>query len=305
MQRTGKEATTTLGTHLISLHIKTAFRGVIKNSLMALASIMSCACCLFLYGLFMLLTLNVFFIGQQVQNQCEIQAYFVADLSQEAIDAACEKIAAIDNITETVFESKDEALQNYKEQLGEDASALDGLDGENFMRNSLKIRMKDISTVAQTVQLVGEIEGVEEVKNRQDIVDKILSINKGIRLISFIVMILLTFVSLLIIVNTIKLSVQSRANEIHIMKYVGATNWFVRWPFIIEGLIVGAFGGLLATLAVTGGYGYLISYTKEAMDIVKFYSVPELTLPLITILLFGIVMGGFGSFLAVRRHLDV
>lgn len=303
---TRKGACIALGIRSISYHIKSAFHSVFLNRLMSVASILTVACCLFLFGVFLLFTVNVNYLGDQIQAQCEIQAFMDIDISDADAQKVYDEISKLDNVKQAVFETKAQAMENYKEQLGGDAVALEGLEEDNFLRNSVKITLNDLSQANVLVEKLKTIPGVDDVKNRQDIMDSVLRVTNYIKNTSLVIMIILTVVALFIISNTIKLSVNARANEIHIMKYVGATDWFIRWPFVIEGIIVGIVGGILALLVLFAGYGQLYNSLKDFFDIFKLYSFGQIGFMLCgLVMLFGIFMGSVGSIIAIRRHLRV
>lgn len=287
-------------------YTKTAFMGIINNRLMSISSILTIGCCLFLFSVFLLFTLNINSIGEQIKSQCEIQAYIDMSIDGDAAYAIQDEIDKIPNVSETIFETKAEAFENYAEQLGGNSIALEGLDGEDFLRNSVKIKLHDLALAQQTADEVSKVEGVAEVINHQDTVDNVLNVTTYIQSASFIIMLILMVVSLFIISNTIKLSVASRANEIHIMKFVGATNWFIRWPFIIEGVLIGFLGSLLALLVTYLGYIPLYTSVTEAFSLLKLCSPASITGLLVPLVIaFGCVMGALASTVSTTRHLKV
>ncbi|MDO5478435.1 MAG: permease-like cell division protein FtsX [Clostridia bacterium] len=287
-------------------YTKTAFMGIVNNRLMSISSILTIGCCLFLFSVFLLFTLNINFIGEQIKSQCEIQAYIDMEIDGDEALAIQTEIDAIPNVKDTVFESKEKAFENYSEQLGGNSVALEGLASEDFLRNSVKITLVDLTLAQETAEQVAEVEGVAEVMNHQDTVDNVLNATTYIQSASFIIMLILMVVSLFIISNTIKLSVASRASEIHIMKFVGATNWFIRWPFIIEGVLIGLLGSLLALLVTYLGYIPLYKSVTDAFSLLKLCSpasVSGLLIPLV--IAFGCFMGALASTVSTTRHLKV
>lgn len=287
-------------------YTKTALLSMANNRLMTVSSILTIACCLFLFSVFFLFTMNINYISDQVKSQCEIQAYIDSSIDGEAAEAIASEIDKIDNVAATKFESKAEAFENYAQRLGGDSIALEGLRGEDFLRNSVKISLNDLTLSKETAQVISQIPGVAEVKNHQDTVDRVINVTSYVQQASFIIMLILMIVSLFIISNTIKLSVASRANEIHIMKFVGATNWFIRWPFIIEGIFLGFLGSLLALLVTYLGYVPLFNSVTESFSLLKLCSPSSVSSALVSlVILFGCLMGGFASTLSTTRHLKV
>ncbi len=287
-------------------YTKTAFLSMAHNRLMTASSILTIACCLFLFSVFLLFTMNLNFIIDQIKSQCEIQAYIDASIDGAEAEAIEGVINGMDNVAATRFESKAEAFQNYAARLGGDAVALEGLEGEDFLRNSVKISLDDLNLAKETAERVSAVPGVAEVKNHQDTVDKVISVTGYVQNASLIIMLVLMVVSLFIISNTIKLSVASRANEIHIMKFVGATNWFIRWPFIIEGIIIGFLGALLALGVTYLGYVPLFNSVAQSFSVIEILSPASVSSELISlVILFGCLMGGLASTVSTTRHLKV
>ena len=287
-------------------YTKTAILGIINNRLMSVSSILTIGCCLFLFSVFLLFTMNINYVGEQIKSQCEIQAYIDIEIDGDEALAIASEVEKIPNVEKTVFETKAQAFENYSEQLGGNSIALEGLEEEDFLRNSVKITLEDLTLAESTASEVEKIEGIAEVINHQETVDNVLKVTTYIQTASFVIMIILMIVSLFIISNTIKLSVASRANEIHIMKFVGATNWFIRWPFIIEGILIGFVGSLLALLVSYSGYVPLYSSVTESFSLIKLYAPASLTGIIVpTVIAFGCIMGAFASTVSTTRHLKV
>lgn len=291
----------------LKYYMKTAFSGMLNNRLMSVSSILTVACCLFLFSVFLLFTLNINFIGDQIKSQCEIQAYIDININDsETLNRIYSDVSKVPNVDKATFETKAEAFNNYRERLGGDSLALEGLSGEDFLRNSVKVSLKDLSLSATTSEELKKIDGVADVVNHQDTVDNVISITSYIKNASFIIMLILMVVSLFIISNTIKLSVASRAEEIHIMKFVGATNWFIRWPFIIEGIMIGFIGSIISLIVTFLGYIPLytsITASFGMVDILSPLSVAGLIISLGII--FGCGMGAIASTFSTTRHLKV
>ena len=234
---------------------------------MTLSSVVTVTGCLILFGVFLLFSVNINYISDQIKDQCELQAFIDISYSEKDARALENKISAVENVKSVEMETKDEAFENYKEMLGDDAVALEGLETEDFLRHSYKVTLKDISQSQPTAAAIAKVGGVADVRNRKDIMDKIFDFTGMVKSVSLYSMILLSVIAVLIISNTIKLAVHAREKEIHIMKYVGATDWFIRWPFIIEGIIVGIIGALI-TLGVLGiCYGSITAAASSFLDI--------------------------------------
>ncbi|MBQ7876670.1 MAG: permease-like cell division protein FtsX [Clostridia bacterium] len=289
--------------------LKNALLGMKRNGEMTVTAIITVTSCLLLFGVFMLLSANINQIGNQIRNQCQIQAFieFEATAEQEqAVVNALNNKEKFPNIKKCTFVSKADAMREYREYLGTSASAFDGVEGEEFLRSSVKIDMHDITKSKELAAQLANVQYIAKVSNRQDVVDRIISVTDTIKNASFIAMLILLFVAVFIIANTIKLSVEARKDEIHIMKYVGATAGFVRRPFVLEGILTGVIGGVISLVIVSVGYNYAIKFMKDFLDI--FTLIPFGTIfpfMLGTTLVFGVIMGAVGSAIALSKHLKV
>lgn len=285
---------------------KNALKGMTRNGEMTLTSIITVTSCLLLFGVFMLLSANINYIGEQIRNQCQIQAYIDYEATSEEEQAAFNAISSLDNVSNCWFVSKRDAMEEYKEYLGADASAMEGLDGEEFLPSSVKIEMNDIEQAQKLAMDIAKIPNVYKVTNRQDLLQKVIDVTDVIKNGSLIAMLILLVVAVFIISNTIKLSVESRKDEIHIMKYVGATAGFVRRPFIYEGILTGVIGGAVSLVLIGFGYNAAIRFMKGFLDIFNLISFMDI-LPFMvgTTFVFGVVMGIIGSAIALTKHLKV
>ena len=285
--------------------LKTAFSSLGRNAMMTLASIVTIACCLFLLGVFLLMTFNINYIGSQISEKCELQAYinqWASGLGEERI---LKEISALPNVESAEFESKEQAFENARAMGAEMNEALEGMEGEDIFRSSVKVTLKDLTLADETAAQMAAVSGVAKVNNRQDIIRKVIAATNVIRIGSLIAMLILVLTAIFIIRNTIELSVNAREEEIHIMKFVGATDSFIRHPFVMEGIIVGLVGAAIAITVIAFGYSALALHAESLRD-VKIYSFSETAIPLIGgVLVFGLLMGGVGSRAAVKRHLKV
>jgi len=284
-----------------------AFRSVFRNGLMSATSIFTVVCCMIILGVFMIVSINVNFIAQQLESQCEIQAFIDEAYTAEEVESVRTKVLAIGNVADAQIHTKEDAYNDMREMFAENASLLDGYAGEdNPFRDSLKITLKDLEEISTTMTEILAVEGVEEVTDKQSTMESILQFSRNIRNISFWGMVLLCLVSVFIIANTIKLAVYARRKEIGVMKFVGATDWFIRWPFIFEGIIIGVIGALIAFALVSWGYVALTGQANVGIDLFKFKTYKEIAWSMIGMFVsIGAVIGAVGSALSIRKHLDV
>ncbi|MBR5536060.1 MAG: permease-like cell division protein FtsX [Clostridia bacterium] len=286
--------------------LKNALIGMKRNGEMTVTAILTVTSCLLLFGVFMLLSANINYIGEQIRNQCQIQAYIDFDATEDEEMLVYSQVRSLPNVSECDFISKADAMEEYRDYLGADASAFDGLEGEEFLRSSVKVNMTDIEKAKELEAAIKNIPGIAKVSNRQDVVQRVIDVTDVIRTGSLAAMIILLLVAIFIISNTIKLSVFARKDEIHIMKYVGATAGFVRRPFILEGVMTGIIGGVISLVLIGFGYTYVIGLMKEFLDIFKLIPFSEI-LPFMvaTTFIFGVLMGAVGSAIALVKHLKV
>jgi cell division transport system permease protein len=288
----------------IAYYIKEAFYSVCRNGWMSFASIGVVAVTLFILGSFMLLNINVEHITEDIKHQVEIIARVEEDLPAAGVDQLRVALIQLDKVEEVRFVSKQEALDNLREQLG---SLVDGYDNErNPLRDSFEIRTtipEDIPLVASEVEV---LPGIANVEYGIDAWEKLFSFTGAVRWLGMAFMLGLALTALFLIANTIKLTVNARSKEIKIMKYVGATEWFVRWPFLIEGIFLGFFGALLPTVFLIFIYREAVTWASLNLYFLPLVA-PDLVLGDVTklLLLLGAVIGGVGSLVSMRRFLKV
>lgn len=285
-----------------------AKKNVSRNGLMSIASLFTIACCLIILGVFAILSLNVNSITDQIKDQCEVQLYINAGTAAERVEAIGSEIRAVDNVKEATLFTKEETLAYAKNDMFEGKEELlDGFDEDNPFSDSYKIILTDIEKTDETVDALSQIRDVEKVVNKQDVVNIVLSVSDLMKKFSIAVMIVLLIVAIVIISNTVKLTVFNRRKEINIMKYIGATDRFIRVPFVLEGLIIGFLGAVFAFLVVFWGYFALLKYMNGlSFNIFKLVGLWEVA-PIVGILflIFGCLIGVSGSAISMRKYLHV
>lgn len=282
-------------------------KGLLSNSLMTLASIGIVIASLVIFGIFVLFGLNINSIGNQIKEQCEINVYLPNDMNRDDVRAIGSQLSEIEYVKEAQLYTKEERLQNYKEGIRHDqAEVITTLEADNPLRDAYILSLTDVRMANQVAAEAAKIQGVEEVTNRQDLIKTILSITNTVRNVSIWLLIILAGISIFIISNTIKLGMFSRRKEINIMKFVGATNWFIRWPFIIEGMLLGAVGATISALIVMFGYSSVLGTLQEFMGNITLLGASEVVnIIIISFALMGIGIGMAGSAMSIRKHLHV
>ena len=287
-------------------YMKSASSSFVRNGIMTIASFITVTCCLFLFGVFLLFTTNMNYISEQIEAQCEIVARININVDDAKQQEIYSRILALENVADAQLETKAQAFNNFKQKLGEDADVMEGLDKEDFLRSSIKITLDDIRKTKQTIAFVSMIDGIDEVENHQDIVGKVVKFTSAVKSGSAIAMLVLLLIAVFIIQNTIKLSVYAREKEIHIMKFVGATDHFIRMPFVIEGIMIGFLGFIVSFAVIALGYNAAIGSVASLINLFEFVSLQKCILQLaVSMAAFGVLMGAAGSGMSLKRHLKV
>ncbi len=281
---------------------KEGFKNVWNNRIMSIASVCVLVSCLVLTGAATLLSVNVSNVVDSVGQSNETTVYIDDNYSQLEAVYIGKEIEKVDNVTSAEFYSKDDAFKNYKDELGDELFALIE-ENRNPLPDSFIVVMDDLSLYDETVKKIQQIEGVDSINNRGDFAKKLTEISNLISVISLGIVIALTVISLFIIANTIRATMYSRRYEISIMKSVGATNMFVRIPFLVEGMLI----GLISAGVATGGIALLYEGVAQAISSsmpISFIPITEIILPIaVAFVIAGVLVGFFGSFISIRKYL--
>lgn len=293
-----------------SYYVKEAAIGIWRNRLMSLASVIVVILTLLILGAFTLINLNIQAISDGIKDQVEIVAYLKEEVDSEpSLTQLRAQLLALDGVQQVTFVSKDDALERLRERLGDQAGIIAGLE-RNPLPASFEIRPQDAEVTSVLADKIARLSGVESVDYGQQIVEQLLSFSRGIQIFGYIVIAFLGVVSLFLISNTIKLTVYSRRRQIGIMKYVGATDWFIRWPFIMEGIFLGLLGALITYLLLF--YGYTFLYFRSSTWLYQNFLSVQMVVPEVAgkellrfLFIFGAGIGAVGSAVSVRRFLKV
>ena len=289
---------------------KQGLQGMWRNRGMGLASISSISAVLMILGivLILILSINSFVLDTSTKFDT-IEIFLLDDIKDEQmeeIENTIMKTAGVDSI---IFQSKDSALDILKERWGEEAYLLEGLEQNNPLPNSYIINVQDIKHAENVVNAIKTLDGIEEVKYDKDVIDKLMKFADYVQIGGIILIAVLVAVSVFIISNTIKLTVTARRREVNIMKYVGATNNYIRGPFIMEGVMFGFLGALVSIVVVYYGYEYFFKMVNEQLYalLAVFLVAPKVLLTDISIIFIaiGIGIGALGSLVSLKRFLNV
>ncbi|WP_312258894.1 permease-like cell division protein FtsX [Megamonas funiformis] len=286
--------------------IKEVYTSFKRNIWMTLASIFTVVLSLFILGFFSIVILNLNKMADTLESQVQISVYLKDDLSQEEIDETKETLSKIEGLEDIKFTTREEAMENFKERLGDQQFLLDALDDTNPLPDSFSLTVTSPQQVKTIADTAAALDSVESASYSQDIINHLFNLTHLIRLIGIALIILLTGAAIFIISNTIRLTVFARRKEIAIMKYVGATDWFIRWPFLLEGICLGFIGGGLATIFLYIVYNQV---TQEIYEAMAFFPLipqhPFIDYISLAILVAGIIIGALGSTISLKRFLKV
>ncbi len=292
--------------------IKQGLQGMWRNRSMGLASIGSIAAVLIILGIVLTMILNINHIVEETGNKLDelhvLLDYDIKEETKEKVLADLKKIKEIENIE---YIDRDEALEDIKEDWDDYGYLLEGLK-YNPLQDSYMVQLNDIEKAKNVVIKIEGMEGVDEVTYFQELLDKLLKFTKQVQTGGFIIIIVLVLISVFIISNTIKITVSARKKEIEIMKYIGATNGYIRGPFLIEGVMFGLIASILSTGIVKAGYKKVfLTVNRSLSDLLTSYGSyvldPKIIMPDITVIFIaiGVGIGALGSLISLKKFLDV
>lgn len=287
--------------------IKDAFISLKRNKTISIASIITVLITFFVLGTFSLVAKNANLAMGDVEDKVELVVFLLEDVKLIDKREVEVKLRQQEGVKEIVYESKEEAFKNFEELMKESEGLLKGYSLEkNPFPESYIIKLEDPSYAEAISESVVGLPGVESIRNQEDLINTVTSIVKGVRVIGVVLFVILIAVSIFLIMNTTKLTVYSRRREVGIMKFVGATDWFIRWPFIIEGMVIGVIGSLLSVIALFFLYKVIFGMIVTKMLMVNLISpMYVLTSLLWKFVLGGLVVGGTASYAALRKFLIV
>ena len=285
---------------------KEGLRGVFSHGFRSFASITVIAACLIIMGSFALVGVNIDSIIKDMEQDSQILAFVDESLTQDDARLLEGAIRTLDNVREVRFVTREEALENYKSQY-EDTSLFDDIDA-TVLRNRYVIYLNDITLMEATKEALENVPGVADVNAEVGIAQGFITVRNVVSVITAILIVVLLVVSLFMMSNTIKLATFTRREEIAIMKMVGANNGFIRFPFVVEGLIMGLLGAGIGFLMQWAIYNFISERIMNSMAGNLFTVLPFGTImtPLLLVYLaVGVLVGAFGGGMAIRNYLKV
>lgn len=293
--------------------MKQGVKNIGRNKLFSLASVATMAACIFLFGLFFSVILNFNYIVKKAEEGVAITVFFEENLEDSKVEAIGDALRDRDDVLKVTYVSADEAWDTFKDEyFGESKDLAEGFKDDNPLAGSdnYEVYMKDVESQKEVVKFAEGLDGVRKV-NKSDVVAKTLSsVNKLILYVSAAIILILLIVTVFLISNTVTIGITVRKEEIAIMKYIGAKDYFVRGPFIVEGILIGLVGAAIPLVGLYVVYDKAIDYImtrfsilNNILDFMPVWDVYKILLP--TGLLLGVGIGFIGSFFTIRKHLKV
>ncbi|WP_288908316.1 permease-like cell division protein FtsX [uncultured Megasphaera sp.] len=277
-----------------------------RNSFMSIASIVTVALSFFILGIFAIMVANLDNFADNLENQVQISVYLKDGLTTEQVMSVGKRLKALPEVRQIKFTNKDQAMTELKERMKDQPGILEALEGKNPLPTSYEITFTQAGAVKKAAQIVATYPEVESSHYGQEIIEQLLNITRVIRWGGMALIVLLTVATLFIISNTIRLTVFARRKEIGIMKYVGATNWFIRWPFLLEGLLLGFIGGVIADAALVQFYRFVTSEIHHSLAFLPLVGMnPFMYQVGIGLLLLSMIIGAVGSTISLKRYMKV
>ena len=301
----------TLNTLLYS--IKQGFKNIFRNKMFSLASVATMAACIFMFGLFYIVVTNFSNMVKDAEEGVAVTVFFEKGTTEDVILADKDQIEKRAEVSSVTYESADEAWSQYQKDYFagyDDAAASFGDDNPLSNSANLQVYLSDVSMQETLVNYINGLDGVRKVNQSKDVANTLTDFNKLISYVSAGIILILLCVAVFLISNTVTIGISVRKEEIQIMKYIGATDFFVRAPFVIEGMVIGLIGSLIPLAAVYLIYNQAMLYLAERFQylsqLMQFLSVEEIFATLIPVCIgLGVGIGFIGSFTTVRKHLSV
>lgn len=293
-------------------HISQAFKGIFRNSVMSLVSILVLTSCLVLMGGFTLLFMNIEANLDDITQMNEIVVYLDFDITEDEITGIEAALWNLDNVAEVTFISKADGLETMKEQFADYEFLFDDIGSEeNPLSDVFQVKYKENSSLVDLDYEIRYgladrgISGVRKVNSRLDLASNVESFKNGVSFVAVWFLILLFIIGMFVIINTIKLSVYARREEITVMRYVGATGAFIVMPFVWEGIIIGIISAVISLLVTSGFYSYIASILVTQTSFIKIIPFGSMA-GLMSALFFGvgIITGIIGSSISLRRYVE-
>ncbi|MCA1020675.1 FtsX-like permease family protein [Halobacillus litoralis] len=289
-------------------HGKEGVKNITRNKWMSVASISAVTVTLLLVGVFAMLLLNLNDIGEQIEEDVEVRVFIDRTADEESREELQGDLEDVQGVSSVNFQSKDEGLDNLINSMGDEGEAFESLKDENPLNDVYVVKTEDPQDTIQVAETIEGFDSVDKVEYAKETVERLFSVMDVARNVGLAIIAGLLFTAMFLIANTIRITIVARKREIEIMKMVGATNWFIRWPFLFEGILIGILGSIIPIALVIFGYDALYNeittrYPTLFIDLLPVYPfVFEVSALLV---LMGVTIGLWGSFTSIRKYLKV
>lgn len=294
--------------NVINYLIGEGIKNLFKNKKSTISSLMIMCATMLIFGLFFVIGENINAFVKNVADAQEIRVFLVNTATDAEIEEVGNEILAIEGVRNAEFVSKEDALETMKDMVGEDL--MEGYEERNIFSVAYDVTLTDLELNDEVQESILQLDNIKKIESSNKVISQVISLARGVKAVTAGILVLLIIISVAIIANTIKLTVHARRKEISIMKYVGATNSFIRWPFLVEGVIIGVLAGLLSVAII--GIAYTCIANKMAgttflemanWKLLEFEDMFNLILTVYLIL--GIGIGAIGSSISMRKYLEV
>ena len=286
--------------------VKETYKSIRRNGFMSFASISTVAVSLLVLGMFLMIFLNTNNLAQYLESQVQVSVYMQDSATAKELASVKDKLTKMPGVVKVTQVSKQQALERFKKRLGDQQQLLSSLGKENPFPNSFEIQVDSPERIKVLTPQIGQLPKVETAKFGQEVVEHLFQLTKILRFGGIILVVFLAMATLFIISNTIRLTVFARSKEVIIMKYVGATDWFIRWPFLLEGMTLGFCGAVVASLFINSIYSGLLERIHATLAFLPLLPTYPLLLYVdVFLLVAGTGIGALGSYISLRKFLQV
>ena len=302
--------------NILTYHIGEGIRNLFKNKKSTIASLCIMIATMLMFGIFFMIGENVNHIMKTIEEEQGMQVFIIKKADSTEVQEVRDMISTIDGVASATIYTKQDALDQMKAKLKDNQEVLEAYEGDsNIFPDSVIVKLTDLEKSAEVQKQINQItingeKYVDTIQSSDKTVNALINIANGVKIVTGALLVLLIAISVFIISNTIKLTVHARRKEISIMKYVGATNSFIRWPFIVEGVIIGILSALITMLIVYGGYTFIIQKVvgvfneiQVQVSLLSFKDIYQLIL--VVYMALGIGIGVIGSSISMKKYLEV
>ena len=286
--------------------VRETYKSVRRNGFMSVASVSTVAVALLVLGMFLLLFLNTHNMAQYLESQVQISVYMQDSANDKELNNTKAALTKMPGVVKVTFIDKKQAMKRFQDRLGDQKQLLNALGKDNPFPNSFDVQVDKPERIKEVAPLISKLPKIETAKFGQEVIEKLFQLTRILRFGGVVLVFFLAMATLFIISNTIRLTVFARRKEVTIMKYVGATDWFIRWPFLLEGMTLGFIGAVLASLILSVIYRSVVDKIHGTLTFLPVLS-PSPLLWWVTfgLLIAGTAIGALGSFISLRKFLRV